>query len=55
MWWCCGRTRFEARGCKFSKHESKEDEEAEELAKAIRGPEAEAKMVCVCCRESGHL
>jgi BTK motif len=27
MWWCCGKTSRDAPGCKFSKHESKEDED----------------------------
>ena len=27
MWWCCGKSSKEAAGCKFSKHESKEDDE----------------------------
>lgn len=29
MWWCCGKVSKEAPGCKFSKHESKEDDEDE--------------------------
>ena len=27
MWWCCGKTSKDDSGCKFSKHESKEDDE----------------------------
>ena len=27
MWWCCGKTTKEALGCKFRKHETKDDEE----------------------------
>jgi hypothetical protein len=27
MWWCCGKTIKEALGCKFRKHETKDDEE----------------------------
>lgn len=27
MWWCCGKRSKDAAGCKFSKHESKEDED----------------------------
>jgi len=27
MWWCCGKRGKDAPGCKFSKHESKDDEE----------------------------
>jgi hypothetical protein len=29
MWWCCGKTEKESQGCKFSKHECKEDDEDE--------------------------
>lgn len=29
MWWCCGKTSKEAAGCKFSKHETKDEEEDE--------------------------
>lgn len=25
MWWCCGKRGKDAAGCKFSKHESKDD------------------------------
>jgi len=27
MWWCCGKLGSQALGCKFSKHESKDDED----------------------------
>jgi len=27
MWWCCGKPGLQAIGCRFSKHESKDDEE----------------------------
>lgn len=30
MWWCCGKTDKDNIGCKFSKHESKEDDEDED-------------------------
>ena len=29
MWWCCGKTSKEAPGCKYGKHESKDDEDDE--------------------------
>ena len=52
MWWCCGKPTQTAPGCKFSKHESKEDEEdemdqghAEQMKKNVR---------CMCCKELGH-
>lgn len=31
LWWCCGKTNQRAPGCKYQKHQSKEDaEEADE-------------------------
>jgi hypothetical protein len=29
IWWCCGKAGFEQAGCKYSKHESKEEEDEE--------------------------
>jgi hypothetical protein len=29
MWWCCGKDVKDALGCKFGKHECKEDEDDE--------------------------
>jgi hypothetical protein len=26
LWWCCGKAGIQAIGCKFSKHESKDDD-----------------------------
>ena len=31
MWWCCGRTGEDALGCRFGKHECKEDDDIEDL------------------------
>jgi hypothetical protein len=32
MWWCCGKTSKDAVGCKFRKHEVRnEDQEDEDL------------------------
>jgi len=31
MWWCCGKTKKEALGCKFSKHKVREENEDEEI------------------------
>ena len=33
MWWCCGKRGKEQPGCKFSKHECKEDDDEEEDSK----------------------
>jgi hypothetical protein len=56
MWWCCGKTARDAPGCKFSKHESKEDEDeaVEQLENgslAIKNRYAR----CFCCKEKGHF
>lgn len=53
MWWCCGKTWKDAPGCKFSKHETKDDEEDE------KDKEEEEKVKfknikCYCCKENGH-
>ena len=31
MWWCCGKPGKDSPGCKFAKHESKEDEDEEDM------------------------
>jgi len=43
MWWCCGKTTKEALGCKFRKHETKDDEEEGDHNKEEREEEI-AKM-----------
>jgi len=30
LWWCCGKTFKEAAGCKFDKHQAKNDGDEEE-------------------------
>jgi hypothetical protein len=55
MWWCCGKTDKDNPGCKFSKHECKEDDEDD-------GGDADEKLNdiytknirCGCCKEMGH-
>ena len=55
MWWCCGKLNKEDRGCKFGKHESKDDEDED-----LRDDSAAAKLKaskykrCYCCGEFGH-
>ena len=53
MWWCCGKTWKEAPGCKFSKHESKDDEEDENKVENEKVKLKNTK--CFCCKESGHI
>ena len=53
MWWCCGKTAKEARGCKFSKHEKQdEDEEDEDTGNVLESNKL--NMKCRCCKEIGH-
>ena len=56
MWWCCGKRGKDQPGCKYSKHESKDDEEEDEYG---ADKKAEASKIlkyirCVCCKEIGH-
>jgi hypothetical protein len=54
MWWCCGKTGKDQPGCKFSKHESKEDEE-EAMSDGEEPKQKTTKNVrCFCCKEMGH-
>lgn len=53
IWWCCGKDSKDQPGCKYSKHESKEEEEELEdddgrLEKPIKN------IRCLCCKELGH-
>ena len=50
MWWCCGKTKLNAAGCKFQKHSSKEDKDDDEENDQI----AAFKTRCALCRETGH-
>ena len=44
IWWCCGKTHKGAIGCKYQKHQSKE--EAEELEEAKKEATNSLKMTC---------
>lgn len=57
MWWCCGKTKKEAPGCKFAKHETKDDEEEDKAGGADGEPDKSKlkQLKCVCCKEVGHL
>ena len=55
MWWCCGKQGKESLGCKFSKHESKEDDEDDADGEEKLKEEQRLKYVrCLCCKEVGH-
>ena len=53
MWWCCGKNKKDAPGCKFAKHECKDDEE-EDKDKDEEEKTKQKQMKCACCKESGH-
>jgi len=60
MWWCCGKIGKDAIGCKFTKHESKDDDD--DLDEQERKEKAENESVkknlkvrCYSCKEVGHL
>jgi len=50
MWWCCGKTKKNAPGCKFQKHISKEDGEDDEIEES----EIKKNNKCIACKEVGH-
>ena len=52
IWWCCGKDYIEAPGCKYSKHESKEDHEDTEHDEEFQ--QKNIKIRCYCCKELGH-
>mmetsp|Transcript_37135 Transcript_37135/g.56994 ORF Transcript_37135/g.56994 Transcript_37135/m.56994 type:complete len:113 (+) Transcript_37135:1954-2292(+) len=56
MWWCCGKRGKNEPGCKFSKHESKEDDEEEEDDHdKEKNKQRHMKYVrCQCCKAIGH-
>lgn len=56
MWWCCGKSDKENPGCKFSKHECKEDDEDEgDAEEKLQDQLKLLKNVrCYCCKEIGH-
>lgn len=53
MWWCCGKTMSDAPGCKYSKHESKNDDEDEKEKNDDEIIKLKA-LKCFCCKEKGH-
>lgn len=56
MWWCCGNINKEALGCKFSKHESKDDEDEDmEHLEEEDALHKNKNARCICCKEKGHL
>lgn len=54
MWWCCGKQGKEQPGCKWSKHESKDDEDEEENEQEANKEKNNKYVRCMCCKELGH-
>lgn len=56
MWWCCGKQGKDQPGCKFSKHECKEDddEEDDDNDKEKNKARQLKNTRCACCKEMGH-
>lgn len=53
MWWCCGKRGKDQPGCKYGKHESKEEDDFGEEFEQSK--DANLKYVrCICCKELGH-
>ena len=54
MWWCCGKRGKEQPGCKFSKHESKDDEDFAGNDTKEEDQNNLKYVRCLCCKELGH-
>ena len=54
MWWCCGKTNKDALGCKYNKHESKEDDDEEDAREKEEEKYKLKRIKCQCCKEVGH-
>jgi len=59
MWWCCGKAGMVAQGCKFARHEPKNDDdeldeqelkEKEEMKERVKN----LSITCFTCGERGH-
>lgn len=54
MYWCCGKLNKDAPGCKFDKHQARNEAEDEDEDEADVGNNLIKKAVCICCKETGH-
>lgn len=52
MWWCCGKASKDDAGCRYSKHESKDDEDIDESA--VDNNDKNKSSKCMCCKQVGH-
>ena len=53
IYWCCGKPGKDTPGCKYSQHESKEEEEDEEADSGNVSKQVK-NIRCFCCKEIGH-
>ena len=54
MWWCCGKRGKDSAGCKFNKHESKDDDYNDQNQKELEKLKILKNLKCTCCKEIGH-
>ena len=54
MWWCCGKRGKDSAGCKFNKHESKDDDYNDQNQKELEKLKILKNLKCACCKELGH-
>lgn len=55
MWWCCGKRGKDQLGCKFAKHECKEDDDEEDDDQLEKNKAKHMKYIrCQCCKQLGH-
>ena len=54
IWWCCGKSNKDQPGCKYSKHESKEEDEEESIEDESAPQRTITNVRCLCCKELGH-
>ena len=55
MWWCCGKIGKDVPGCKFAKHESKEDDDEDDEEENLKSRAKLLKSIrCQCCKQLGH-
>ena len=54
MYWCCGKTDIEAKGCQKTKHFCEEETEKNEMIKEVTN-DSEKTEFCTVCKKNNHL
>lgn len=54
MWWCCGKFGKDQLGCKYSSHESKDDNSGDEDNAQNYDNKNGKYSRCICCKQVGH-